>query len=116
MSAKRAEESSKQATDKVTDKIVVLGINDEDVLHLSDILYQHSNKQVEPGRIQFIAEHLYKELKPLFVVDWLHRESAIAKIRSAIRINLRKYGYPSDNREIVIADFIEFFTNNDIYS
>jgi hypothetical protein len=108
LSAKRAEEQLTTAPEVSEEAPIVYDIDDEEVLQLANTLGQYADKKVEPGRIQFIAEHLSKELKSLRVVDWKDRESAIAKMRSAIRINLRKYGYPADNRDAVIFDHIEY--------
>ena len=72
----------------------------------ASILDSHAKEQVEPGRIQFIAEHLSKEIEKYKVVDWFARESAIAKIRSMIRIALRKYGYPSTERDETVEEII----------
>ncbi|MCK4509567.1 MAG: FRG domain-containing protein, partial [Desulfuromonadales bacterium] len=55
--------------------------------------------QVEPGRIQLIANQLAKELKKNKVVDWESRDSVQAKLRNVARVTLRKYGYPMLSRE-----------------
>lgn len=73
---------------------------------ISQILETYSDKQVEPGRIQLIAEHLSNELIKFKVVDWYKRDSATAKIRSMIRIALRKYGYPATERDIAVGSII----------
>lgn len=113
LSAKRAEENSKQPYEEKEVEPVVYDTDDEEILRLASILSTYADKQVEPGRIQFIAEHLSKELKPLLVVDWQDRDSATAKIRSVIRISLRKYGYPADNRDAVIADLLGYLKAED---
>lgn len=68
--------------------------NLDEIAAIADVLVEHGGRQVEPGRIQLIAEHLSKRLEQLKVVDWFIRDSAMAKIRSMIRIALRKFGYP----------------------
>ncbi|MFK5915723.1 MAG: FRG domain-containing protein [Woeseiaceae bacterium] len=78
----------------------------DEIVAIYKILNQHGGKQVEPGRIQLIAEHLSKEFVKYKVVDWTIREPAKAKIRSMMRIALRKYGYPSSVRDEVIDAII----------
>jgi len=73
--------------------------DNNEVAAIAQILEQHGKKQVEPGRVQLIAEHLSKELIQHKIVDWHKRESVVAKMRSMIRIALRKYGYPNDVRD-----------------
>jgi hypothetical protein len=79
--------------------------NDE-VVAFAEILDKYADKQVESGRIQLIAEHLSKELVQYKVVDWYKRDSALARIRSMIRITLRKYGYPSGVRDDAIGEIV----------
>ncbi len=110
-SAKRAKVSTDKKPVENRESSVVFDTNDEEVTTLSNILSEYADKKVEPGRIQFIAEHLSKELKVLLVVDWQKRDSAQAKIRSVIRISLRKYGYPADNRELVIKDIFKYLNS-----
>tara|TARA_R110002074_G_scaffold349634_1_gene520347 strand:- start:135656 stop:136885 length:1230 start_codon:yes stop_codon:yes gene_type:complete len=93
-------------------EMVYVPANDE-VVTIAQILEQHGEKQVEPGRIQLIAEHLSKELVKYKVVDWYKRESAIAKIRSMIRIALRKYGYPAVERDTAIDSIISMLIENE---
>jgi hypothetical protein len=64
-------------------------------------------QQVEPGRIQLIANQLAKELKKHKVVDWDTRESVQARLRNVARATLRKYGYPLLSREQVVEKLIE---------
>lgn len=86
------------------------GLSNEEVDSISRILIDHSNQQVEPGRIQLIAEHIVNELKSLRVVDWFAREPTIARIRSMIRITLRNYGFPGPKRDEATDKIIEMLT------
>lgn len=61
------------------------------------------SSQVEPGRIQLIAQQMLKELDKYMVVDWESRDTIQAKLRNVSRIILRKNNYPSQVREPVIA-------------
>ena len=107
------EESAKRADIKVSGTATVGFIPDPEfepeiaeVENIAQILDRFGENQVEPGRVQFLAEHLSKELNQYKVVDWTSRESAIAKIRSMIRITLRKYGYPSSERDKTVEELI----------
>ncbi|WP_167616978.1 FRG domain-containing protein [Maribellus sediminis] len=74
-----------------------------EILTTSDI-----SKEVEPGRIQLIAEELSKGLEKNKLVDWEQRESVQARLRNKTRVLLRKYGYPQKLREEVVNKVIEF--------
>lgn len=58
-------------------------------------------RQVEPGRIPVIALELAKTIADNKVVDWDKREGVQARLRNAVRVVLRKYGYPQSLREQV---------------
>ncbi len=79
----------------------------DEVSLIAVILSRNAGKQVEPGRIQFLAEHVSKRVSSLKVVDWRDREPVIAKIRNSIRIALRKYSYPSPLRDAAVDEIVE---------
>ncbi len=83
-----------------------LATNVGEIDSIAEILKLHGGKQVEPGRIQLIAEHLSKGLEQYKVVDWFVREPALAKIRSMMRIALRKFGYPGAERDKAVEAII----------
>lgn len=60
-------------------------------------------QQVEPGRIPLIAHELAKVIASNKVVDWDKREAVQAQVRTAVRVLLRKYGYPPNVRELVVG-------------
>lgn len=63
-------------------------------------------QQVEPGRIPLIAQELAKVIAGSKVVDWDKREAVQAQMRTAIRVLLRKYGYPPNVREAVVEQVL----------
>lgn len=63
-------------------------------------------QQVEPGRIPLIAQELAKVIAGSKVVDWDKREAVQAQMRTAIRVLLRKYGYPPNVRETVVEQVL----------
>lgn len=64
-------------------------------------------QQVEPGRVPLIAQALAKAIEQNKVVDWESRETVLARLRNAVRVLLRKYGYPSVVREQVTQQVVE---------
>lgn len=63
--------------------------------------------QVEPGRIQLIANQLVKEMDKHKVVDWETRDTIQAALRNVARTILRKNGYPFLSREAVVEKILE---------
>ena len=83
---------------------------DKDVRNIAGLLdLGDETRQVEPGRIQLIAERIVKGVDGYKVVDWTTRSAAIASIRAYIRIALRKYGYPNQLWDQVIDSILEYF-------
>ena len=64
-------------------------------------------QQVEPGRIPLIAQELDKVIAGSKVVDWYKREAVQAQMRTAIRVLLRRYGYPPTVRELVVEHILD---------
>ncbi len=71
--------------------------------NIEDILRQPAEAaQVEPGRIGLIAQELAKAIEQNKVVDWDTRDAVQARLRTAVRVLLRKLGYPTNAREAVV--------------
>ncbi|MCW8163507.1 FRG domain-containing protein [Verminephrobacter aporrectodeae subsp. tuberculatae] len=64
-------------------------------------------EQVEPGRIELMAQELAQSLEKNKVVDWNKRETAQAHSRNVARVLLRKYGYPPTLRDAVAEQIVE---------
>jgi type I restriction enzyme, R subunit len=64
-----------------------LGLNDEEVAFY-DALAHHEN-----------AREVAKSIRANVSIDWTIKESVCAKLRSAVKRVLRKYGYPPDKQE-----------------
>ncbi len=78
------------------------------IANLVDVLTMlPESAQVEPGRIQLIANQLATELDRHKVVDWDRREAVQAKLRNVARVILRKYGYPVSIRDQVVEHVLE---------
>jgi type I restriction enzyme R subunit len=51
--------------------------------------------------LRVIAHELVVSIKDSVSVDWMHRETARARMRVLVKRLLRKYGYPPDLRAAV---------------
>ncbi|HAS8388391.1 TPA: FRG domain-containing protein [Vibrio vulnificus] len=63
--------------------------------------------EVEPNRIQLIADELNKYLSKSMVVDWQARDTVQAEMKNATRVLLRKYGYPVNARDIIVENILD---------
>jgi hypothetical protein len=88
--------------------------DDKDSPVIANILHTHAASQVEPGRIQLIAEKLAKDLDKLKTVDWRIRENIQSQMRTSMRITLRKFGYPVSQRDEAVTAIIEYLINEEV--
>lgn len=65
------------------------------------------NSEVEPSRLDLIAEELNKHLSKSMVVDWQERETVQSEMKNTTRVLLRKYGYPVNARESVVDEVLD---------
>lgn len=70
-------------------------------------------KQVEPARLEVLADEINAAISKHLVVDWEERESAQARLRNIARITMRKYGYPSKERAEIIERIIGAFSSTE---
>lgn len=63
--------------------------------------------QVEPARIQLMANKIAEELRKHAAIDWKDRESVQAKLRNVTRVTLRKLGYPASASEQVVDNILK---------
>ncbi|NNO00619.1 FRG domain-containing protein [Vibrio sp. B1-2] len=63
--------------------------------------------EVEPNRIQLIADELNKYLSKSMVVDWQARDTVQAEMKNATRVLLRKYGYPVNARDTIVENILD---------
>ncbi|MCY7383838.1 MAG: type I restriction endonuclease subunit R [Microcoleus sp. CAN_BIN18] len=57
--------------------------------------------------LKIIAHELLMSLKSNVTVDWAHRESARARLRSTVKRILRKYGYPPDLQATAVQNVLQ---------
>ncbi len=86
---------------------------DEVDLNVSHILFQYDHKQTDSKILNDLGVEIAKGINQLRVVDWYKRESAIASIRSFLRVRLRRANFPIDKREYVIPDVVEYLMSQD---
>lgn len=87
---------------------VEVSSNEQDINNLIDLLgAPEESREVEPGRIQLIAEELSKAISRNKLVDWQTRETIQAEIRNVTRVLLRKYGYPASARDYIIEKVLD---------
>lgn len=90
------------AAEPEVDKAVLFAV-DGTVESFEDILRQPAEAvQVEPGRIGLIAQELAKAIEQNKVVDWETRDAVQARLRTAVRVLLRRLSYPANAREHVV--------------
>ncbi|EGR0547566.1 FRG domain-containing protein [Vibrio cholerae] len=65
------------------------------------------SQEVEPSRIQLIADELNKYLSKSMVVDWQERDTAKAEMKNVARVLLRKFGYPVNARDTVVNNILD---------
>ncbi|MES9971420.1 MAG: FRG domain-containing protein [Candidatus Thiodiazotropha sp.] len=82
-------------------------VSAESIGTITDLLkHPAESKEVEPGRIDLIAEELSKYLSKSMLVDWEERDTLQAEIKNTTRVLLRKFGYPVNAREYVIENIL----------
>jgi type I restriction enzyme R subunit len=59
------------------------------------------------NELKVIAHELLVSLKSNVTVDWAHRESARARLRSQVKRILRKYGYPPDLQATAVQNVLQ---------
>ncbi|EIT7142962.1 FRG domain-containing protein [Vibrio vulnificus] len=65
------------------------------------------SQEVEPNRIQLIADELNKYLSKSMVVDWQARDTVQAEMKNTTRVLLRKYGYPVNARDTIVENILD---------
>jgi len=65
------------------------------------------SQEVEPSRIQLIADELNKYLSKSMVVDWQARDTVQAEMKNTTRVLLRKYGYSVNARDTIVDNILE---------
>lgn len=79
------------------------GLTDEEVAFYDALAENDSARQaMGDEKLRVIAHELLTRVKNSVTVDWMHRDSARAKIRILVKSILRKYGYPPDLQDSAV--------------
>lgn len=57
--------------------------------------------------LRLIAHELLMSLRENVTIDWMHRESARARMRVLVKRILRKYGYPPDLQDKAVQTVLQ---------
>lgn len=84
------------------------GLSDEEIAFY-DALAQNENARDVLGdeKLRVIAHELLNRVKSNVTVDWIHRDSARAKIRVLVKGILKKYGYPPDLQDAAVQTVLQ---------
>jgi type I restriction enzyme R subunit len=77
-----------------------LGLTDEEVAFYDALAHHESASEVLGDlNLYLIAREVAKSIRANVSIDWTIKESVRAKLRTAVKRVLRKYGYPPDKQE-----------------
>jgi type I restriction enzyme R subunit len=77
-----------------------LGLSDEEVAFYDALAHHESAREVLGDlNLYIIAREVAKSIRANVSIDWTIKESVRAKLRTAVKRVLRKYGYPPDQQE-----------------
>ncbi len=84
------------------------GLSDEEV-SFYDALAENQSARDAMGddKLRVIAQELLNRVKSNVTVDWIHRDSARAKIRVLVKGILKKYGYPPDLQDAAVQTVLQ---------
>lgn len=81
----------------------------EDEVAFYDALAQNESAREVLGdeKLRVIAHELLNRVKSNVTVDWMHRDSARARIRILVKGILKKYGYPPDLQDAAVQTVLQ---------
>lgn len=81
----------------------------EDEIAFYDALAQNESAREVLGdeKLRVIAHELLSRVKSNVTVDWMHRDSARARIRVLVKGILKKYGYPPDLQDAAVQTVLQ---------
>jgi type I restriction enzyme R subunit len=87
---------------------VETGLSDEEIAFYDALAENESARQVmgEPA-LRVIARELVPSVRSSVSVDWMHRETARARMRVLVKGILRKYGYPPDLQDAAVQNVLQ---------
>jgi len=84
------------------------GLSDQEIAFYDALAENQSARDImgEPA-LRLIAHELMMSIKENVSVDWMHRETARARIRVLVKRILRKYGYPPDLQDSAVQTVLQ---------
>ena len=85
-----------------------VGLTDEEIAFYDALAENESAREAmgEPT-LRIIALELVRSIRSNISVDWMHRETARARIRVLVKRILRKYGYPPDLQDAAVQNVLQ---------
>ena len=84
------------------------GLTDDEIAFYDALAQNESAREVMgDAQLRVIAHELLKRVKSNVTVDWIHRDSARAKIRVLVKGILKKYGYPPDLQDAAVQTVLQ---------
>lgn len=84
------------------------GLSDDEVAFY-DALAENASAREAMGddQLKVIAHELLAQVKGNLSIDWMHRESARARLRILVKRILKKYGYPPDLQDAAVQTVLQ---------
>jgi type I restriction enzyme R subunit len=85
-----------------------MGLSEEEIAFYDAVAENDSAREAmgEPA-LRVIAHELVRVIKGNVSTDWMHRDSARARIRVHVKRLLRKYGYPPDFQDAAVQNVLQ---------
>lgn len=85
-----------------------LGLSDEEIAFYDALAENESARDAmgEP-QLRLIAHELVEKIRGNVSVDWMHMETARARMRVLVKRILRKYGYPPDLQDAAVQNVLQ---------
>jgi type I restriction enzyme, R subunit len=84
------------------------GLTEEEEAFYDALALSESARDVMGDKqLRVIAHELLQRVKSNVTVDWMHRDSARAKIRVLVKGILKRYGYPPDLQEAAVQTVLQ---------
>jgi type I restriction enzyme R subunit len=84
------------------------GLSDEEIAFYDALAENDSAREAmgEP-QLRVIAHELVDSIRGNITVDWMHMETARARMRVLVKRILRKYGYPPDLQDAAVQTVLQ---------
>lgn len=84
------------------------GLSEEEIAFYDALAENNSAREVMGDeKLRVIAHELLNRVKSNVTVDWIHRDSARARIRVLVKGILKKYGYPPDLQDAAVQTVLQ---------